>query len=700
MAEADQNVLNSPVQFVKGIGEKRAKRLADVGVETILDLLYYFPRRYLDRSHITQIKDLSTNMTATVVGTIEFCGIKPGRRRRYIVVLDDGTGYLNCVWFNRVEYWNKLFEKGETLAVSGKVGYFGDYQMVHPEFDRLTELGEKDFIHTGRIIPLYPSTEGLSKVGLDSRGFRRVLRNALDLYVDLVPETLPRDVVRRQKLVGLEEALRNVHFPKDRDALIAARRRLKFDELFYLELMLAYRRRKLETSQKGIEFVKVGERTRQLIASLPFELTAAQKRVIREIREDMKKPRPMNRLLQGDVGSGKTLVALISMMMAIENGYQAALMAPTEILAEQHYLNIKSFVHHLGTNVVLLVGGQNSSERQELLAQVREGKAEIVVGTHALIQEGVTFKALGLVIIDEQHRFGVQQRATLMDKGTSPDVLVMTATPIPRTLSLTVYGDLDVSIIDELPPGRKPVKTVLRSARKKNEIYRFVRDEVRSGAQAYIIFPLVEESEKLDLQAAIDSHETLSRDIFAGLNVGLLHGRMRSEEKEQVMAAFKRGEVQILVSTTVIEVGVDVPSANIMVIENAERFGLPQLHQLRGRVGRGERESFCFLIAKYPISNEAKVRLETLCRTNDGFEIAEADLRLRGPGEFFGTRQHGLPQLKIADIVKDTALLLRARDEAFRVASLSKPPPSLSGLTVRSQFFKNFRERVELARVG
>lgn len=692
--------LSTSVKFLKGIGEKRAERLCEVGVESIHDLLYYFPRRYLDRSHINKVKDLKENMTATVVGKVQFCGIKQGRRKRFVLVLFDGTGFLSGVWFHRAEYWNKIFEKGETIAFSGKVGYFGEYQMVHPEFDKLSDDGENDFLNTGRIIPLYPSSESLGKVGMDSRGFRRVIKVALKSYSHELRDSLPRDILKRQELIDLRQAIENVHFPKDKDFLRTARKRLKFDELFYLELMLAYRKKSVEIKRKGIEFLKVGERTKKLIESLPFELTAAQKKVIREIRDDMKKDSPMNRLLQGDVGSGKTIVALICMMMSIENGYQGALMAPTEILAEQHYLTIQNLLEELGIKVVLLVGAQRKSEREEVLRCIKEGEAEIVVGTHALIQEGVEFKQLGLVVVDEQHRFGVMQRATLIEKGLTPDVLVMTATPIPRTLSLTLYGDLDFSIIDELPPGRKPIKTHWRSDKKRSEIYKFTKEKIEEGAQVYIVFPLIEESERIDLKAAIENYENLKEGIFSNYSVGLLHGRMKSAEKEEVMSQFKAGEIQILVSTTVIEVGVDVPNATIMIVENAERFGLPQMHQLRGRVGRGEKESYCFLIATYPISEEAKTRLSTLAETNDGFKIAEVDLQIRGPGEFFGTRQHGLPELRIADIVKDTELLLKARDEAFDLARKNKQILNTENMPARVQFFKNYRDKMELSRVG
>jgi len=693
--------LQTPVQYVKGIGEKRAERLLEVGVETIHDLLYYLPRRYLDRSHITKIRQLIENTEVTVVGKVQFLGVKEGRKKRFVLSISDETGNLHCVWFQSVVAISKIFEKGEMLALSGKVTRFGnDFQMAHPDFDRLDDTGTENLLHTGRIIPLYPSTDKLSRVGLDSRGFRRTAKEAVSTYCDMVAETLPANIIQRRQLLGLRQAIENVHFPENAKMLNMARRRLKFDELFYLELMLAYRKRRFEVQKEGIGFIKVGERTRNLIKSLSFELTGAQKKVLREIREDMKGKTPMNRLVQGDVGSGKTVVALITMMMAIENGYQAALMAPTEILAVQHFLSVREALSGLDVNVALLIGSQRKKERESALQAIALGEADIIIGTHALIQQKVIYKKLGVAIIDEQHRFGVLQRATLRDKGLTPDVLVMTATPIPRTLSLTLYGDLDVSIIDELPPGRKEVKTVWRSDSKRNDIYQFVKKCVADGEQIYIVFPLIEESEKIDLQAAVDNYEFLREGIFRDFNVGLLHGRMKSDEKEAVMLAFKQGEIQVLVSTTVIEVGVNVPNATIMIIENAERFGLPQLHQLRGRVGRGEKKSHCFLVAKYPISGDAKKRLQTLSETSDGFKIAEVDLQLRGPGEFFGTKQSGLPELRIADLVKDTEILTQARDEAFQLARNDKQILDFVNQPVRAHFFKNYRDKFELSAIG
>jgi len=475
---------------------------------------------------------------------------------------------------------------------------------------------------------------------------------------------------------------------------------LKFDELFFLEFMLAYRKHKISQQQKGIIFEKVGERLKTLVDALPFDLTESQKKVIREIRSDMKKSNPMYRLLQGDVGSGKTIVALVAMLIALENGYQAALMAPTEILAEQHYFTFRTWLEHKDVNIKLLIGGQRKLERENILASIENGECNIVIGTHALIQENVNFHRLGLVVIDEQHRFGVAQRQVLTEKGENPDVLIMTATPIPRTLSLTVYGDLDVSIIDELPEGRLPVRTSWRYENKRKEIYEFVRSKVSIGQQAYIVFPLIEESEKLDLKAATESYEMMSQDLFPGFKLALLHGRMKSDEKDSIMAAFKRGEIQILVSTTVIEVGVDVPQATIMVVENAERFGLTQLHQLRGRVGRGSEQSYCILIARQPLTEDAITRLNTIISTNDGFKIAEVDLQLRGTGEFLGTRQHGLAEFKIADPIHDMTLLEQARKEAFAIVNKPQELQQVMERIQQNSFIQNYKDKIEIMRIG
>ena len=697
---ANYNFLDQPVDKLANVGPKRATALDNAGIHTLGDMLYYFPRRYLDRSTVAKVSQLKQDQEVTVVAQVVRMGVKKGRRNRFVLVCSDGESLISCVWFSKLAYWQRIFKVGEWLALSGKASQFGGWQITHPDFDRLGDDADGEFVNTGKIIPLYSSNEALTKVGLDSRGIRRIVRQILEKYVEKIPEELPKDIIQRQSLVPIAQALQQIHFPTNFDMLRQAERRLKFDELFYMELMIAFRKRHFKGERGGISFERVGDRVKTLVDKLPFELTDAQKKVLHEIRADMKSGRSMNRLLQGDVGSGKTMVAIITMLIAVENGYQAAIMAPTEILAEQHFINIHAMLEDIGVKTILLVGGQSKSVRENVLNSIANGEANIIVGTHALIQDAVDFSNLGVVIIDEQHRFGVMQRAALRSKGLAPDVLVMTATPIPRTLSLTIYGDLDISILDELPSGRKPIITSMRGTSRRTKIYEFVRDQIKQGAQAYIVFPLVEESEKSDLKAATDSYEKMQAGFFREYNLGLLHGRMKSDEKEDAMACFKRGETDILISTTVIEVGVDAPNATIMLIEHAERFGLTQLHQLRGRVGRGSKQSYCILIGYDPLTAEAKRRLETMTETSDGFKIAEVDLDLRGPGEYFGTKQHGLPDLKIADVVKDLNILRAARDEAFALANEDPQLAKKNTLGVRHHFVKDYKDRFDLAWVG
>jgi ATP-dependent DNA helicase RecG len=719
--------LSRPVQFVRGIGPRKAEALASVGVSTIRDLLFYAPRRYLDRSTVVTIAELRRSSglpltpvgntaapdlrrDATVVGEVKsFRVVGAGRKARFVLVLADSTGSMQCIWFGGIPYWRKAFSVGEVIAVSGPpTFYVGVLQFVHPALDRLRgpsagdEEGIRDEVdwsktlNTGGLVPLYPSGQELERVGLDSGGFRRIIAAVLSSHISAVHETLPDDLVLKHRLIPLQSALRAIHAPCSQEDIAAGRRRLKYEELFSFQLALALKRRARQ-EEPGIRFTVVSRLARRLVDALPYQLTGAQVRVIREITADMASGRPLNRLLQGDVGSGKTVVALISMLIAVDNGYQAAFMAPTEILAEQHSRTLKLLAGDLPVSVRLLMGGQKSRLRQDIREDVRNGSAQIVVGTHALFEKGVDFARLGLVVIDEQHRFGVMQRASLRKKGMNPDVLVMTATPIPRTLSLTLYGDLDVSVIDELPQGRRAVKTSVLSDAEKEEVYRFVREQVREGRQAYFVYPLIEESEKVDLKAAVEHFEHLRSRVFPELQIGLLHGRLEGGEKETVMAAFASGRTHILVATTVIEVGIDVPNASVMVIENAERFGLSQLHQLRGRVGRGAAQSFCLLLAEPWVAHRAKTgrqtevsasdvdqratavqRLATMVATTDGFRIAEKDLELRGPGDFFGTRQSGLPEFRIADILTDARIMEAARQDAFalieRDPHLRQPP--------------------------
>jgi ATP-dependent DNA helicase RecG len=727
----NQREPGTPLQYVKGVGPKRAGALQRAGIQTVQDLLSYYPFDYLDRSQIVSIQDLRKYVDAekpvTVIGEVYRQELRRSRRSNRLVfflTIKDATGFLPCVWFEGVQWYKDAFEKGELLALSAYPDFdkLGRLQFAHPEFDRLKGAEEEDepdwgkLFNTGAIIPKYRSSSDLAKAGLDSRGFRRIIRSALKSHAHQVQEILPDEIRSRAKLVESRAAIEQIHFPSSGEQLAEARRRLKFDELFFLQLLLAYRKRRVGEEVKGITYTIESRLARKLAEALPFQLTRAQRRVINEIAEDMRSSRPMNRLLQGDVGSGKTIVAMLAMLVAVDNGYQVAFMAPTEILAEQHYRTLASYLGDLSVNVRLLIGGQRKRLREDILEDIRNGRANIVVGTHALIEESVEFARLGFVVVDEQHRFGVLQRATIRGKGYNPDVLVMTATPIPRTLALTIYGDLDVSVIDEMPANRKPIKTAIRLEDQKAKVFQFVREEVGRGRQAYIVFPLIEESEKVDLKAATAEFERLRTDIFPEFRLGLLHGRMKSEEKEQAMLSFQAREIHILVSTTVIEVGIDVPNATIMIIENAERFGLSQLHQLRGRVGRGADQSYCILIADYAWfesrrrgldagelkreKQHARTRLETMADTTDGFRIAEVDLSLRGPGEFFGIRQSGFPEFKIANLIEDGELVTLARREAFDLVDQDPQLRAASHASLRYHFEQHFKDILPLGRVG
>lgn len=690
----DRKILAQDVQFLKGVGKSRSARLARKGIKTLEDILLFIPRTYDDRRTVTKIADLKTGQRAVVVGEIVLSGTiryPVSRRAVFEMVVRDRTGQISAKWFNFSRaYMERAYKRGLKVILSGEVHAFRQQrEFIHPDIEILDSEEGKD-TSFGRIIPVYSETEGISQ-----RQMRRILDGAVTAYAYATESFIPADILRRRKLVSLPRALSALHFPGDDTGLKVLiegkntyHHSLIFDEFFFLELGLALRRRRT-ARQKGIAFKGQPRLFQDFMARLPFPLTRAQRRVLDEIERDMGRPYPMHRLVQGDVGSGKTVVAFAAAMTAIGNGFQAAIMAPTEILAGQHYANFRKMSEGLSVPVYLLTGSTPSAARKELYREVSQGNPCLVIGTHALIQESLEFGRLGLVIVDEQHRFGVLQRAALKEKGSSPacgrplwpDVLVMTATPIPRTLSMTLYGDLDVSIIDELPKGRKPVQTKVYAEGARPRVYEMLRHELARGGQAYIIYPLVEESETLDLLNAKEMAEHLQKEVFPDYAVGLLHGRLKGADKEAVMSRFKRGEVQALVSTTVVEVGVDVPNATVMVVENAERFGLSQLHQLRGRVGRGERESMCFLIARTGRDSDAGQRLRVMEETTDGFRIAEEDLKIRGPGEFLGTRQSGLPELRTANIVRDIAILTAAREEAF---CLIEEDPELSLPTHRA----------------
>lgn len=691
--------LQSPVQYLKGIGPVKAEVLATFGINSVEDLLYHIPRRYLDRSTITPIDELQVNSRATVMGTVESYGIKRWRTPQFWVILRDEKSFLKLVWFSGIKYIQNKFKEGDTVVASGEVRTFYGLQMPHPEFEIVSGKGEK-LIHTGRVIPLYPSTSDLKNVYLDSRGFRRTISYLLENLFPQIQETLPAGVREELELPSLEWSLKTIHFPDSLEDASKARKRLAFEELFYLELLLALRKRHSELKEKGSIFNRPGEMVKRFLENLPFELTQDQRKVLNEIYQDVSSGKAMHRLLQGDVGSGKTIVALISMLMAIENGYQTAIMAPTEVLAEQHYLILSSSLEPLKIEPILLTSSVKTSEKKKILEQISSGKGKIIVGTHALIQKEVNFSKLGLAVIDEQHRFGVMQRLSLKLKGESPHLLVMTATPIPRSLALTVYGDLDISVINQMPPGRKKIETRLLDEACSEKGYAFLEEELKKGRQAYIVYPLIEESEKADLKAATEGYQFLQEKIFPHRKIALLHGRIKREERERVMKAFRSGDYEILVCTTVIEVGLDVSNATLMLIEHAERFGLSQLHQLRGRIGRGEEQSYCILKFSKLVSEEARKRLQILSSTTDGFKISEADLKLRGPGEFFGTRQHGLPDFKIADLSEDLELLFKARDWAFKIVQEDGDLSSKENLCLRNKFKRNYKDKFKLADIG
>ncbi len=656
--------LQTPIDYVKGVGPNRADLLRkELGISTFQDLLNLFPNRYIDRTRYYKIKELqASSAEVQIVGKIiNLRTVGQKRKKRLVATFVDGTGEMELVWFRGQKWIKQNLKINESYVIFGKVSRFGGmFNMAHPDMELLEE--HRSGIRQA-MQPIYPSTEKLSKM-LSNRSMIKIMENVFSACKGDFYETLPDSILQELKLISKKEAVFNIHFPQSPEKLARARYRLKFEELFYVQLQLIRKNIQRKQKIKGYSFGRVGKYFNDFYKDhLPFPLTGAQKRVIKEIRRDLKSPAQMNRLLQGDVGSGKTIVAFLTCLIALDNDFQACMMAPTEILATQHYNALEEFCKLLSINIALLTGSTSAVKRKELHKNLKEGHLQILIGTHALIEDKVKFKNLGLAIIDEQHRFGVAQRAKLWKKNVlPPNILVMTATPIPRTLAMSLYGDLDISVIDELPPGRKPVKTVHRYDKNRLKVFAFMREEIAKGRQVYVVYPLIEESQSLDYKDLMDGYTSIVRDFPAPqYQVSIVHGRMKPKDKDYEMDRFARGETHIMVATTVIEVGVNVPNASVMIIESAERFGLSQLHQLRGRVGRGADQSYCILITGYKLSEATKTRIQTMTSTNDGFKIAEVDLKLRGPGDLMGTQQSGILNLKIADLVADNQILKIAR---------------------------------------
>jgi len=684
--------LDSDVQFIKGVGPRRASLLASRGIRTVENLLLHIPKSYQDRASFVQLSSLRIGQEAAVHARVYRSRIIQTRTRGKIldVILTDSSSFVHAKWFHGGYLQTRDFNAGREVVLYGRVDFDrheSKFVFFNPEFELLDDSEAASSLDIGRIVPIYEEIAGIT-----SRQFRRIVSAALADLTKQVDDPLPEDIRKAHSFPDIRTALEHIHFPSPEDDLARLNsrqspyhRRLIFEEFFLLELIFALRRLHAR-ALKGVRFQTTDPIRQQVKSILPFHPTAAQKRVLKEIVDDMRAFHPMNRLMQGDVGSGKTIVAFEAVVIAVENGYQAAIMAPTEILAEQHYINARRILGPLNYQIGVVRRGIKKAEKQQLLEKIAAGETQVIIGTHALVQEHTLFKKLGLVIVDEQHRFGVVQRLELMAKGENPNTLVMTATPIPRTLAMTIYGDLDLSVIDEMPPGRSPIRTIHATEREADRIYRMIAAELAKGRQAYVVYPVIEESEKVDLKSATEGFKKLS-EVFTGRRVALLHGRMKSEEKERTMKAFAAGEIDVLVSTTVIEVGVDVANATIMLIEHAERFGLAQLHQLRGRVGRGSQASACILMTPSRLNEVARQRIQAMVSTTDGFRLAEVDLQIRGPGELAGTRQSGIPEFRVANLLIDTELLSLAQKEAERWANKSEERERLiDALSARTRF--------------
>lgn len=652
--------LLKPTSSIKGVGPAKNNALVETGIETINDLINHYPRKYLDRTNITQISKIKNNMHVNLIGKIDASGMVKGRKRQFFkAILKDKSGIVTLTWFRGARYMNQSIKVGDYLAVSGKVEFYNGLQIIHPEYDRLDK--DEDPLNSSIITPIYSIPGDLRKSKIDSRFLRRVINNAFK-NLKKIPDFFGNDFLKDQKLISLDESLRKIHFPTNRQILKDAIKRLKFNEHFFFQLSMVAKR-SLMKKLPSTSLKKTGIQTKLIFNNIDFELTRAQKRVLREIKDDLSLSYAMNRLLQGDVGSGKTIIGVLASAIAVSNNAQVAIMAPTEILSKQHYRSFKNLADHAQMSCALLTGGMPARNRNKIRTGLENGNIDIIVGTHALIQKDIKFSSLGLVIIDEQHRFGVNQRNSLLQKGFNPHLLSMTATPIPRTLAITYHGDMDLSIIDELPKNRIPITTKMVNENRLEKIYSFMIDEVKAGRQCIIVYPLIEETEKSDLTAAVEMYDKLKKYTFKDIKVGLVHGRLDKDSKDKIMSDFLKNKINIIISTTVIEVGIDVPNATVMLIEHADRFGLTQLHQLRGRVGRGNKKSYCILVQRN-FNEKSNKRLKIMESTSDGFIISDEDLKMRGPGEFFGIKQSGFFNFKIASITSDGDLISHARNAA------------------------------------
>ncbi len=690
--------LNTDIKFLKGVGPQRASILYQNDINTVIDLLRYYPRKYLDRTNIKRISHLKIGEHAVVMAKVKTFNMRRTKRNKYfqVTAVDDFGGYINCIWFNSLSWITDKFKIGDRVAFFGKIEFYQNLRINHPEFDILDD--DDDPINTGCIVPLYPSNNLLKKVGLDSRGIRKLIIRIFKDLDELIVDYHNTELVKSEGLMNLYESLYNIHIPLNNDCIKNALYRLKFDEHFFLQLLKALSKKKREQTV-GQSFEKLGPYAKDIYKNLDFHLTNAQIKVLREIRKDFKSNKPMNRLIQGDVGCGKTIVAVLAASIIVGNESQVAIIAPTEILAEQHFKTFSNYFKNFEIDCCLLISNIKKKDKDLIYEKIKNGESHIILGTHALIQDNVIFKNLGLTIIDEQHKFGVEQRKKLIHKGNNPNILAMTATPIPRTLAFTIHGDMEISWIDEMPKNRQKIITKMINSNEISKVYKNIKEEMDKGNHCYIVYPIISESEKIDAKSAETAFLNLKKNDFKNYKLGFMHGQLKKEEKDNLMNSFINGDVECLISTTVVEVGIDNPKASIMVIENAERFGLTQLHQLRGRIGRGDVASTCFLIQRKKTSN-SELRLKIMESSSDGFKIADEDLKIRGPGDFFGTKQHGYMKLGLINFYSDGPIIKRARFNAFEIVQKDPTLCLSKNVLLKKEFLKNYKSMLEFVNIG